>query len=46
MLAPVPAARGLAAQAFGPAAATVAGIFGVLMLVVGAGTAHGGWLSR
>lgn len=30
----------LAAQAFGPAAATVAGVYGVLMLLVGAGAAQ------
>jgi BASS family bile acid:Na+ symporter len=33
-------AAALAAQAFGPAAATVAGVYGVLMLLVGAGAAH------
>jgi bile acid:Na+ symporter, BASS family len=33
-------AAALAAQAFGPAAATVSGIYGVLMLLVGAAAAH------
>jgi hypothetical protein len=33
-------AAALAAQAFGPAAATVAGVYGVLMLLVGAAVAH------
>jgi predicted Na+-dependent transporter len=33
-------AAALAAQAFGPAAATVAGVYGVLMLIVGAAAAH------
>jgi BASS family bile acid:Na+ symporter len=33
-------AAALAAQAFGPAAATVAGVYGVLMLLVGAGAAQ------
>jgi len=33
-------AAALAAQAFGPAAATVAGVYGVLMLLLGAAAAH------
>jgi predicted Na+-dependent transporter len=37
-------AAALASQAFGPAAATVAGVYGVLMLLVGAAAAH--WLPR
>jgi bile acid:Na+ symporter, BASS family len=33
-------AAALAGQAFGPAAATVAGVYGVMMLIVGAAAAH------
>ena len=33
-------AAALAGQAFGPAAATVSGVYGVLMLLLGAGAAH------
>jgi hypothetical protein len=33
-------AAALAGQAFGPAAATVPGVYGVLMLLVGAAAAH------
>ena len=33
-------AAALAAQAFGPAAATVCGVYGVLVLLVGAAAAH------
>jgi bile acid:Na+ symporter, BASS family len=37
-------AAALASQAFGPSAATVSGVYGVLMLLVGAAAAH--WLPR
>jgi len=37
-------AAALASQAFGPPAATVAGVYGVLMLLLGAAAAH--WLPR
>ena len=37
-------AAALASQAFGPPAATVAGVYGVLMLVLGAAAAH--WIRR
>jgi predicted Na+-dependent transporter len=37
-------AAALASQAFGPSAATVSGVYGVLMLLLGAAAAH--WLPR